>query len=155
MAYWLMKSEPTTYSIDDLSQARGKKGFWDGVRNYQARNFLRSMQPGDLAFFYHSSCKVPGIVGIVQVTHPARPDETAFDPSSHYFDPDSNPQSPRWFGVDFQLVEKFPAILTLTELRDHPALSELQLLKKGNRLSVMPVSKAQWEVILDLRGACG
>ncbi len=150
MAYWLMKSEPTTYSIDDLAQARGKKGFWDGVRNYQARNFIRSMQPGDLAFFYHSSCKVPGIVGIVQVTQSPRPDETAFDPASAYFDPDSKPENPRWFGVDIQLVEKLPEIITLTELRHHPALSELQLLKRGNRLSVMPMTKVEWRVILDL-----
>lgn len=151
MSFWLMKSEPSTYSIDDLSQAKAQSGFWDGVRNYQARNFMRSqMQKGDRAFFYHSSCKIPGIVGIIEITQSNCVDETAFDPKSKYFDPDSNPQNPRWYGVKFKLVEKFPQIITLEMLRQNPQLQDMQLLKRGNRLSITPVGAEQWRVIMNL-----
>lgn len=150
MAYWLMKSEPSTYSIDDLKKA--KKGFWDGIRNYQARNFIRDqMKSGDLAFFYYSSCKVPGIVGIMQITSKGKPDETAFDPKSHYFDPDSNPATPRWYGVDVTLVEEFETLIPLTALKENFALKNMQLLKRGNRLSIMPVTQGEWQAIMKLR----
>jgi predicted RNA-binding protein with PUA-like domain len=147
MSFWLMKSEPCTYSIDVL--AKTKTGFWDGIRNYQVRNLIRDvMQPGDLAFFYHSSCKVPGIVGIMKITSHGKPDETAFDPKSKYFDPGSDPTKPRWFGVDVQLVEKFEKIIPLTDLRDNFALKNMPLLKKGNRLSITPVTEEEWRAIM-------
>ncbi len=149
MAYWLMKSEPSTYSIDDLAKTKQQKGFWDGIRNYQVRNLIRDvMQPGDLAFFYHSSCKVPGIVGIMEITSRGKPDETAFDPESHYFDSKSNPLSPRWFGVDVKLVEKFNDIIPLAALRDNNALKNMPLLRTGNRLSITPVTGKEWQVIV-------
>ncbi len=151
MSFWLMKSEPGTYSIDDLVGAKGQVGFWDGVRNYQARNFMRDkMQKDDLAFFYHSSCKVPGIVGIIRITKPGVVDETAFDPKSKYFDADSDPKKPRWYGVEFKLEEKFAHEITLHTLRTIPALKDMQLLQKGNRLSVTPVSDKEWEAIKKL-----
>lgn len=151
MSYWLMKSEPSTYSIDDLARAKGEKGFWDGVRNYQVRNFMRDqMQAGDLAFFYYSSCKVPGIVGIIEVTTTAQPDETAFDPTSKYFDPKSDPKNPRWLGVNIKLVEKFAEIIPLSALRNNPKLAQMPLLQKGNRLSITPVSAQEWQSILAL-----
>ncbi|MFA6036907.1 MAG: EVE domain-containing protein [Legionellales bacterium] len=150
MAYWLMKSEPTTYSIDDLAKTK-KQGFWDGIRNYQVRNLLRDVfQPGDLAFFYHSSCKVPGIVGIMEITSRGKPDETAFDPQSHYFDPKSDPKNPRWFGVNVKLVEKFADIITLAELRDNIALENMPLLQRGNRLSITPVTEKEWQAIIEI-----
>lgn len=150
MSFWLMKSEPNTYSIDMLARAKNQTGFWDGIRNYQARNFIRDdMQENDLAFFYHSSCEVPGIVGIMQIIHAPRPDETAFDPKSEYFDLKSDPKHPRWFGVDVKLVEKFTQILTLSELKQQPALAEMQLLKRGNRLSILPITAKQWQVIMN------
>lgn len=147
--FWLMKSEPGTYSIDDLAHAKAQTGFWDGVRNYQARNFMRDqMQVDDLAFFYHSSCKIPGIVGIMRIIKVNCVDETAFDPQSQYFDPESDPKKPRWYGVKVKLVEKLSDIITLEELRSKPALKEMQLLKRGNRLSVMPVSAHEWQAIM-------
>ncbi len=152
MSFWLMKSEPTTYSIDDLAKAKGQITFWDGVRNFQARNFMRDkMQVNDLAFFYHSSCKIPGIVGIMQIIQTHLPDETAFDPKSNYFDPDSDPKNPRWYGVKLKLVEKFSEIMPLDLLRNNPALSTMQLLKKGNRLSVLPVTDREWQAIIKNR----
>lgn len=148
MAYWLMKSEPNTYSIDDLASAKNQAGFWDGVRNYQARNFLRdAMKPGDLAFFYHSSCAVPGIVGIIEIIETGCVDHTAFDPQSHYFDPAATRDNPRWYGVKFKLVEKFQ-IIPLEILRNNPILHSMQLLKKGNRLSVLPVTEKEWDSII-------
>ncbi|MCS7058412.1 MAG: EVE domain-containing protein [Meiothermus sp.] len=137
MRYWLLKSEPAVYSIDDL--AREKTALWDGVRNYQARNHLRAMQVGDLAFFYHSSTKPPGIVGLCQVVEVGLADPTQFDPSSPYFDPRSNPQSPRWWTVRVAFIEKFQRPLTLHQLRAHFSPSELPALRRGNRLSVMPI----------------
>jgi predicted RNA-binding protein with PUA-like domain len=154
MSYWLMKSEPNTYSIDHLQQAKAQTGFWDGVRNYQARNLIRDkMQVGDLAFFYHSNCKIPGIMGIVEITQSAHPDETAFDPNSKYFDPTSNPKNPRWFGVNVTLVEKFIHIIPLRDLRKNSRLKDMQLLKKGNRLSVSPVSASEWQAILRMKNS--
>lgn len=153
MNYWLFKSEPSSFSIDDLARAPGHKTAWDGVRNYQARNMLRDeMKKGDRAFFYHSSCEVPGITGIVEVVRAGYPDVTAFDPKDHHFDPDSDPHAPRWFMVDVKLVRKFARNITLDELKRHAGgkLKDLQLLKRGTRLSVMPVSAQSWKFILAL-----
>ncbi len=153
MNHWLLKSEPDAFSIDDLAKAPKKTSAWDGVRNYQARNMLRdSMKKGDLAFFYHSSCEVPGIAGIVSVAREGYPDETAFDPKHHHYDADSNKESPRWFVVDVKLVRKLDRIITLDELRRHAAktLKDFVLLRRGNRLSVMPVTKKDWDFVLSL-----
>jgi predicted RNA-binding protein with PUA-like domain len=150
MAYWLLKSEPESFSIDDLKRKPARTDAWDGVRNYQARNFLRDMQRGDLGFFYHSSCAVPGIVGTVQVVKTAYPDKTAFDPQSPYYDPESTPERPRWSCVDVQWVSTFENIMTLKSLKQIPALQTMALLQKGNRLSVMPVTMEAWAVISQL-----
>jgi predicted RNA-binding protein with PUA-like domain len=144
-----MKSEPTTYSIEDLEKSPNHIGFWDGVRNYQVRNFMRDlMKPGDLAFFYYSSCKVPGIVGIMEILTEGIPDHTAFNPESRYFDPKSNPDKPQWLGVKVKLIEKFDQIIPLSILRNIPALKDMPLLKKGNRLSITPVTQKEWTAIL-------
>ena len=153
MNYWLLKSEPGEFSIDDLAAAPGKSTFWDGVRNYQARNFMRDdMKKGDLAFFYHSSCAEPAIVGIVEITRAGYPDATALDPDDKHFDPKSTTDDPRWYGVDIRLKRKLKKPLTLAKLRQHAgdSLSDLLLLQRGNRLSVMPVTKKDWQFILDL-----
>ncbi|MDO8268800.1 MAG: EVE domain-containing protein [Moraxellaceae bacterium] len=148
MAAWLLKSEPSVFSIDDLQQ-RGT-ALWDGVRNYQARNFLRAMQAGDEALFYHSSCAEPGIVGRMTIVRTAYPDPTQFNPDSPYFDPKSPAGTPRWDSVDVCFAEKFSRGLTLTELKAVPALAGLALVQKGSRLSVMPVSAAEWKTILEM-----
>ncbi len=153
MNHWLLKSEPDSFSVDDLRQAPRQTAAWDGVRNFQARNMLRdSMKKGDQAFFYHSSCDVPGIAGIIGIVKEGYPDETAFDPKHHHYDPDSKPDAPRWYVVDVKLVRKFKRIITLDELRKHAAktLKDFVLLRRGNRLSVMPVSKKDWDFILTL-----
>lgn len=153
MAYWLMKSEPDVFGIDDLAKAPRKTTHWDGVRNFQARNFMRDeMRRGDLAFFYHSNCEEPGIAGIVKIVKEGYPDYTAFDKDDPHFDPDSDPAKPRWYMVDVQLVRKFKHTVTLATLRTHEqrALRGLMLLKRGNRLSITPVSEAHWKFILDL-----
>jgi len=150
MKYWLMKSEPSTFSIDDLARAKKQTTGWDGVRNYQARNFLRDeMKKGDLAFFYHSSCDVPGIAGIVRIVREGYPDRTAFDPKDDHYDPDSDPKNPRWYAVDVQLERKFANVITLETLRSHAdgALKGMLLLKRGNRLSITPVTKEHWTFI--------
>jgi len=149
MNYWLMKSEPDTFSIDSLASARAKTAAWDGVRNFQARNFLREqMKKGDLAFFYHSSCAEPGIVGIVTVVREGYPDHTAFERGHDHYDADSDPQQPRWYMVDVQLERKFARTITLEELRTHAArLKHMVLLKRGNRLSITPVTKDEWQFI--------
>jgi predicted RNA-binding protein with PUA-like domain len=148
MAYWLLKSEPSVFSIDDLER-RGTS-LWDGVRNYQARNFLRAMQPGDEAFFYHSSCAEPGIVGLMSVARTAYPDPTQFDPDSPYYDPASPDDKPRWDSIDVRFRKKLSRPLTLAELKVLPQLTDLALVKKGSRLSVMPVSAGEWRAILEL-----
>lgn len=153
MNYWLMKSEPEAFSIDDLARAPQKTTCWDGVRNYQARNMLRDeMKKGDLVFFYHSNCEVPGIVGIAEVVREGYPDHTAFDPDDHHFDPKSDPEKPRWYMVDVKLKKKFPRVVSLRELKSYAdrELSDFRLLAKGNRLSVMPVTAAQWRFIESL-----
>lgn len=149
MNHWLMKSEPDAFSIDDLK--RKKQEAWDGVRNYQARNFMRDgMRPGDKVFFYHSNCAVPGIVGIAEVATDAYPDPSQFDPKSKYFDPGSSRDNPRWMLVDVKFVKKLKRTISLDELKNDPALVDMPLLRKGNRLSVMPVDTAHWEYILGL-----
>lgn len=149
MNYWLMKSEPDVYSIDHLKKARND--FWEGVRNYQARNMMRDqMQQGDLAFFYHSNCKLPGIVGIMNILRTAYPDDTAWDPHSKYYDPKASPEHPRWVRVDVRYKRKLKRNISLTELKSHRELQNLALVRKGNRLSIMPVSPQEWEFILEL-----
>ena len=153
MNHWLLKSEPDSFSIDALKRAPGQTTAWDGVRNYQARNMLRdSMKKGDLAFFYHSSCDVPGIAGVVRIVKEGYPDKTALDPRHHHYDAGSKPDEPRWFVVDVKLVRKFKHVITLDALRAHAAdeLEEFILLRRGNRLSVMPVAKKEWDFILTL-----
>ena len=148
MRYWLIKSEPDAYGIDDL--ARDGSTPWTGVRNYQARNFMRDqMKPGDRAFFYHSNCEEPGIVGIAEVNKNAYPDATQFDRKSKYFDASAKPDNPRWLHVDFRFVKKTRSV-TLTELRKHKALANMRILARGNRLSITPVDPAEWKFILDL-----
>jgi len=147
MPYWLMKSEPDEVSIDDVKSAPKKTVAWFGVRNYQARNFMRDdMQKGDLVFFYHSSCPEPGIAGIVEVASTAYPDASQFDPDSPYFDPKATQEQPRWTSVDVKLVKK-TRLLSLKELRAVPALENMRLLAKGSRLSVMPVEPSEWATI--------
>jgi predicted RNA-binding protein with PUA-like domain len=147
MHFWLMKSEPDEVSIDDLANRPQQTVPWFGVRNYQARNFMRdAMKLGDRAFFYHSGCAEPGIAGICEVCSSPYPDATQFDPASPYFDPKSLPASPRWLLVDVTLVEK-TRFVPLAELRRHPELANMPLLARGNRLSITPVSEAEWRFI--------
>jgi len=153
MNYWLMKSEPDVFGIDHLRKIPKKTEHWDGVRNYQARNMMRDqMKKGDLVFFYHSNCKEPGIVGIMQVVKEGYTDHTAFDPEAKYFDPKSDPDNPRWFMVDVKHKRKLRRNISLRELKQYAEdeLADMPLLRKGNRLSIMPLSKKQWEFILDL-----
>ncbi len=153
MTYWLMKSEPNAFGIDDLEKMPDQTEHWDGVRNYQARNMMRDdMKVGDQVFMYHSNCKPPGIVGHMQVVREGYPDFTAFNPQSKYFDEKSDPQNPRWFMVDIQLVCRFKRLISLDELKLHPQLEGMKLLQRGNRLSITPVSKDHWEFILGLEG---
>jgi predicted RNA-binding protein with PUA-like domain len=149
MKYWLMKSEPTSYSIDDLK--RDRRTHWDGVRNYPARNMLRDdIAVGDLVFIYHSSCEEPGITGVAEVVRAGYPDHTAFDPKDAHFDPGSDPEAPRWYMIDLKFRRRLKHTITLPELKSDTRLDGFQLLKRGNRLSVMPVSKHHWEIVLGL-----
>lgn len=149
MQYWLMKSEPSEFSIDDLMKRPKQTEPWDGIRNYQVRNMMRDeMKTGDLAFFYHSSCKEPGIVGVMEIVSQAYPDPTAFDPKNKHFDPKSDPNNPRWLLVDVCFKEKLSKTLTLTELRTKKNLAAMRLLQRGCRLSITPVSKKEWSAVL-------
>ena len=151
MNYWLMKSEPDVFGIDHLRKRPKQTEHWDGVRNYQARNMLRDqMQVGDRVFFYHSNCAEPGIVGIAKVVRAGYPDHTAFDPESKYFDPKSNPEQPRWYMVDVKFERKLKRTITLNALKERPELSDMALVRRGNRLSIMPVTTEQWHFILSL-----
>ena len=153
MKHWLLKTEPLVYGLDQLRSAPRQTTAWDGVRNYQARNLLRDeLQKGDEAFLYHSSCAEPGIVGIVRVVRAGYPDDTAFDPRHVHHDPGSTAEKPRWYMVDVRLVRAMQRIITLDELRGHQQkkLQDMQLLRTGNRLSVMPVSEEHWNVVLEL-----
>jgi predicted RNA-binding protein with PUA-like domain len=150
---WLMKSEPSEVSIDDLARAPEQTVPWTGVRNYQARNFMRDqMAPGDGVLFYHSSCAEPGIAGVAQVVATARPDATQFDQRSPYFDAKSTPQAPRWLQVDVALVRK-TRLLSLAQMRAAPGLATMQVLRRGNRLSITPVSAAEWQAVMALLNA--
>jgi len=154
MRYWLMKSEPSTFSIDDLQACPSSTDHWDGVRNYQARNMMRDeMRPGDLAFFYHSNCKPPGIIGVVKIVKSGYPDYTALDPESHYYYPRSTEENPVWYMVDVQFKQKFNQLISLDELKTLPNLDGFQLLRKGNRLSIMPVDKKSWQTIMQIANA--
>jgi predicted RNA-binding protein with PUA-like domain len=153
MNYWLMKSEPDVFGIDHLAKAKHQTSAWDGVRNFQARNFLKNdMKVGDLAFFYHSSCEVPGIVGIMKIVREGYPDKTAFDPKNDHYDPDSDPDKPRWYVVDVKFERKFDRVISLEELRSHATgkLKDMIVLKRGNRLSITPVTKGEWDFITSL-----
>ncbi len=146
MAYWLFKTEPDAFSIDDLASRPNQTEPWDGVRNYQARNFLRDdIALGDLVYIYHSSCKNVGIAGVAEVVKAGYPDTTQFDPESKYFDPKSDPATPRWFRVDVKFVEKFEKVLALSDIKQMQGITELPLVKKGGRLSVMPVTEQEWQ----------
>lgn len=149
MAYWLMKSEPDVYSIDDLE--RDGREMWDSIRNYQARNMMRDdMRIGDEVFFYHSNCKEPAIAGISRVCSEPYPDPTQFDEKSKYFDPKSTQENPRWILVDVEFVRKLKQPITLAEIKAHPELEDMILTRRGNRLSIMPVSKEHWDIILTM-----
>ena len=147
MPYWLMKSEPGVFSIDDLARAKNQTTSWDGVRNYQARNLLREAQVGDGVIFYHSSADPPAAVGTATIARAAYPDPTQFDAKSDHFDADSKKDEPRWFVVDVKLERKFAKPVTLAELRANAALEGMVLLRKGSRLSVQPVTPAEWKVV--------
>jgi predicted RNA-binding protein with PUA-like domain len=153
MNHWLMKTEPTTFGIDDLARAPNKTTMWDGVRNYQARNMLRDdFAKGDRALLYHSSCAVPGVVGVMRVTRAGYPDPSAFDRNDSHYDAGSDPANPRWYAVDVQLERRLARVITLEELRRHATrkLAGMILLQRGSRLSVMPLTKAHYEFILSL-----
>ena len=149
MPYWLMKSEPDELSIHDLERLGTTR--WDGVRNYQARNFMRAMRPGDLFFFYHSSCPRPGIAGIARIVGEVYPDPTALDPLSHYHDAKASAEKNPWSALDVAFVEAFDDVLPLPTLKNNPLLLEMPLVQRASRLSVMPVSEQQWQAILAMR----
>jgi len=151
MKYWLIKTEPNCFSIDDLINCKNQIECWDGVRNYQARNMMRDkMSIGDHLFFYHSNTKPPGIVGIAEVVSESYPDHTAFNPEEKHYDPKSDPDKPRWVMVDVKFVRKLKRPISLDELRDVQALQEMFILRKGNRLSITPVAKNEWDTIVQL-----
>ena len=152
MKYWLIKSEPDEFSFEDLWQAEGRRTHWDGVRNYQARNFMRDdMKPGDLVFYYHSNCEPPGIVGLAEVCSEAYPDHTAFDPNDKHYDAKSDPENPRWMMVDIRYKRKLKRPIPLAEIKQYAEkLDGFALIRRGNRLSVMPVDKRHFNFILAL-----
>lgn len=147
--YWLFKSEPSTYSWDDLTAEEGQTAEWDGVRNYQARNFMRdAMRIGDCVLFYHSNAKPPGIIGIARIVREAYPDDTAWNPDTRYYDPKSDPANPTWLMVDIQAERKLPRFISLNELKANPALADMLVTKRGQRLSIQPVTPAEWAEVL-------
>ncbi len=151
--YWLMKSEPEVFSFEDLWKAEKRTTFWDGVRNYTARNFMREeMEIGDGVLFYHSNCDPPGVAGIAEVASSAYPDPTQFDPEDPHFDPGSPREKPRWFVVDVRAVERLKRFVPLHELREEKALADLLMLRRGNRLSITPVSEKEWRAVRALAG---
>jgi predicted RNA-binding protein with PUA-like domain len=156
MNYWLFKTEPDTFGVDDLAHARDSTTAWDGVRNYQVRNMIRDrMRVGDRGFLYHSSCEVPAIVGVVKIVRAAYPERAALDPKHHYYDPGSDPANPRWYSVDVQLERRIEPGVTLETLRKHAqeALKDMLILRRGNRLSITPVTTEEWRFILSLARA--
>ncbi|GAB6141110.1 EVE domain-containing protein [Methylosoma difficile] len=149
MNYWLMKSEPDTFGIDDLANRPQQTEHWDGVRNYQARNMMRDeMKLGDQVFFYHSNCDEPGIVGLMEIVKEGYPDHTAFDPDDKHFDPKSHPDKPTWIMVEVKYIRHLSRNITLKELKEKTELADLALVRRGNRLSIMPVTAEQWQLIL-------
>ena len=153
MAYWLMKSEPDVYPIDHLRSQKRKTDYWDGIRNYQARNFMRDqMKKGDLAFFYHSNCNEPAVVGIMEIACTAYPDHTAFNSNEKYFDADSDPDNPRWLMVDVRLKKKFKNPVTLQSIKAQKKLGDMRLVQRGNRLSILPVTALEWRHIVKMAG---
>lgn len=153
MRYWLMKSEPSVFSIQDLQKVPGRTTCWDGVRNFQARNFMRAMKKGDRVLFYHSNADPPAVVGIAEVVKEAYPDHTAFDPKDTHYDPKSKPEKPLWDMVDIKLLRIFPRPIPLDRLRQESGLKQMELLRKGSRLSVQPVRPEEWKIVLKLAGA--
>lgn len=151
--YWLMKSEPSAFSIQDLQRVRNQTTCWDGVRNFQARNFMRDMNKGDQVLFYHSNADPPAVMGIAEVVKGAYPDDTAFDPKDIHYDPKSTPAKPLWDRVDIKLVRIFRSPIPLDRLREEPTLKRMELLRKGSRLSVQPVRPEEWAVVLTLAGS--
>jgi predicted RNA-binding protein with PUA-like domain len=152
--YWLMKSEPDAYSYEDLCSEENQTEHWDGVRNYQARNFMRDeMKIGDLVLFYHSNTKPPHVVGVAEVVRESYPDHTAFDPAQKYFDPKSDPENPRWFMVDIRAKKALPAIISLDDLKSNPLLADMKVVQRGQRLSVQPVSKQEFDIVLAMAEA--
>jgi len=151
--YWLMKSEPRTFSIEDLARSPKQTTGWDGVRNYQARNFMRAMAIGDHVLFYHSNAEPPAVVGIAEVVRTAYPDETQFDKTHHHYDPGSLRSAPRWDMVDIRYRQTFKIHLPLDRLKQERRLKDMVLVRKGSRLSVQPVTEAEWAVVLKLAGA--
>lgn len=149
--YWLFKTEPGAFSWNDLLAQKNQTAEWDGVRNYQARNFMKSMKKGDMGFFYHSATKVPAIMGVVEIVKEAYPDFTAWDEKSKYFDIKSTPDAPRWFMVDVRAVKGFEPPITREELKTVPELADMELMRRGSRLSVQPVDKKHWDIILKMR----
>jgi predicted RNA-binding protein with PUA-like domain len=153
MAYWLMKSEPDVYSIDHLRSQKRRTDHWDGIRNYQARNFMRDqMKTGDLAFFYHSNCSEPAVVGIMEIVSAAYPDHTAFDPNEKHFDAKSDPDNPRWLMVDVKFKKKLKMPITLQAIKAEKKLADMRLVQRGNRLSILPVTPGEWRHILKMAG---
>ena len=153
MKYWLMKSEPDVYGIDHLRAEKRKTDHWDGIRNYQARNFMRDeMKKGDLAFFYHSNCEEPAIVGLMEIVREAYPDYTAFVANEKYFDAKSDPDNPRWFMVDVRFKKKFKKSVSLKALKGERSLAQMRLVQRGNRLSILPVAAKEWKHILKMTG---
>lgn len=151
MKYWLMKSEPEVFSIDDLAKSKNQTTYWDGVRNYQARNFLRDeIKIGDKVIFYHSNSEPPGAAGICEVVKEGYPDFTAFDPENHHYDPKSKMDSPTWFMVDIKLIKKFSHFVSIDEMRENKKLQTMKLLQRGNRLSVIPLTKQEYDEIVRL-----
>lgn len=151
MRYWLFKSEPSAFSIDHLESKPGQTSPWDGVRNYQVRNFLRDqIHPGDLGFFYHSSCPLPAIVGIIEIISEGYPDFTAWDPQSPGYDPKSTADKPRWYMVDVRLKKKFTSPILLQDIKKHPILKEMVISRTGNRLSITPVTATEWQTVVNI-----
>lgn len=149
--YWLFKSEPKAFSIEDLKNSKNQTTFWDGVRNYQARNFLRDeIKKGDLVIFYHSNCEPPAAVGICEVVKEGYPDFTAFDPDSKHYDPKSEPQNPIWFMVDIKLIKEFSKPVSLSEIKSNKKLKNMKLVQRGNRLSVLPITKDEFDEIVKM-----
>jgi predicted RNA-binding protein with PUA-like domain len=151
MKHWLFKSEPSVFSIDDLENEKNKTTFWDGIRNYQARNFIRDeMKKGDLVLFYHSNAQPNAVVGMCKIVKEAYPDFSAFDPESKYFDPKSKKEEPTWFMVDIKLIKKFRKIVKLSDIKNNPKLKNMRLVQRGNRLSVFPIEEFEYKEIVSL-----